>query len=341
MGQIRRRTVLAATGAVVLGRQLGMPLIRNARAAEFRYKLGTNLPGSHPLNVRLQQAADQVKADTGGKLEIALFPNSQLGGDPEMFSQVRSGALEFFPLSGANVLSNMVVKGAISGVGFAFKDSEQVYGAMDGELGAYIRGLIRQTGLEVLDKVWDNGFRQITTGDKPIEGPQDLRNMKIRVPPGKLWISLFQSLGAAPTPISFNEVYSALQTKIVEGQENPLAVVDVAKLYEVQKYCSLTNHMWDGYWFLINGRAWKRLTPDLQETVAKRFNAAALDQRQDVIKLNDTLRGSLEAQGLKFNTVDPQPFRQTLKQAGFYTDWKKTFGDEEWGLLEKVTGPLT
>ncbi|MBV8526135.1 MAG: TRAP transporter substrate-binding protein [Acetobacteraceae bacterium] len=211
------------------------------------------MPTAHPLNTRMQQAADQIKHDTEGKLEITIFPDGQLGSDPEMFSQLRSGALEFFSLSGANVLSGMVPKGAISGVGFAFKTPEQVFSAMDGELGAYIRALIRKAGIEVLDKIWDNGFRQITTSDKPIQGPADLRNMKIRVPPGRLWVSLFQALSAAPTPISFNEVYSALQTKMVQGQENPLVVVDVAKLYEVQKFCSLTNHMWDGYWMLVTG----------------------------------------------------------------------------------------
>jgi tripartite ATP-independent transporter DctP family solute receptor len=337
---INRRTLLAAAAAAGAAPRLGMPLIGRARAAEFSYKFASDLPATHPINTRMQEAADQIKEDTGGKLEIKLFPNSQLGGDPDMFSQLRSGALEFFTLSGANALSSLVPKASISGVGFAFSGYHEVFQAMDGDLGAYVRSLIRAAGMMVLDKIWDNGFRQITSSTKPIVEPADLHGMKIRVPPGRLWVSLFQSLGASPTAISFNETYSALQTNIVEGQENALAVTDVAKLYEVQKYCSLTNHMWDGFWFLINGRAWRQLPPAIQESVANRVNAAALLQRQDVAKLNASLQTALEGKGLKFNAVDPAPFRAELKKAGFYTDWQHTFGDEEWALLEKVTGPL-
>src|SRR5918912_2743021 len=105
-------------------------------------------------------------------------------------------------------------------------------------------------------KIWDNGFRQITTSTKPIQTPDDLKNFKIRVPPSPLWTSMFKALGAGPTTINFNEVYSALQTKVADGQENPLAIIDTAKLYEVQKYCSLTNHQWAGYHVAFNTAAW-------------------------------------------------------------------------------------
>ena len=336
MNMIARRSMLAGTA---IG--LAAPLIGRARAAEFNYKFASDLPASHPINTRMHEAADQVKQDTDGKVEISIFPNSQLGSDPDMFTQLRAGALEFFSLSGANALSSLVPKAQISGVGFAFKNYDQVFGAMDGALGAHIRGLIKSAGIEVLDKVWDNGFRQVTSSTKPIHTPADLKSLKIRVPPGRLWVSLFQSLSAAPTALSFNEVYSALQTKIVDGQENALAVADVSKLYEVQKYCSLTNHMWDGFWFLCNQAAWNRLPASARDSITRRVNAAALLQRQDVAKLNASLQGTLESKGLKFNTVDPEPFRATLRSSGFYKDWKKTFGDEEWALLEAVSGNLT
>jgi TRAP-type transport system periplasmic protein len=341
MTNLNRRTLIGAAGAAGLAQTLGMPLIGSAKAAEFDYKFASDLPATHPINTRMREAADQIRQDTDGRLNISIFPNSQLGSDPDMFSQLRAGALEFFTLSGANALSSLVPKASVSGIGFAFKDSDQVFGALDGELGAHVRGLIRASGLAVLDKVWDNGFRQITSSTKPIKDPGDLQGMKIRVPPGRLWVSLFQSLTAAPTAISFNEVYSALQTKVVEGQENALAVAEVSKLYEVQKYCSLTNHMWDGFWFLINGAAWKRLPPAVQESVTNRVNAAALEQRKDVAKLNANLQSTLESKGLQFNTVDSEPFREMLKKKGFYTEWKRNFGDQEWALLEKVTGPLT
>jgi TRAP-type C4-dicarboxylate transport system substrate-binding protein len=135
---------------------------------------------------------------------------------------------------------------AINGVGFAFPDYPAVWLAMDGELGVHIRAAIAKLNLQPFGRVWDNGFRQITSSSRPINRPRDLDGFKIRVPVSPLYTSLFRSLGAAPAGLNLSEVYSALQTRIVDGQENPLAVFETAKLYEVQKYCAMTNHVWDG-----------------------------------------------------------------------------------------------
>src|SRR5690349_3889476 len=239
-----------------------------------------------------------------------------------MLSQLRSGGLECFLNSGVNVLSTLIPSASISGVGFAFKDYPSLWSAMDGKLGAYLRGQIGRTGIVVLDKVWDNGFRLITNSVKPISHPDDLRGMKIRVPVSAMWISLFRALGAAPTSLNFAEVYSSLQTKVVDGQENPPAIIQAAKLYEVQKYASVTNHMWDGWWFLISRRAWSQVPANLQETVSKILNNACLAEREDVAQQNIALRKDLAAAGMTFNDVDPSPFRTRLSEAGFYKEWR-------------------
>ncbi len=310
-----------------------------ARAAEFSYKFAQNLPPTHPLYLRAVEASEKIKADTKGRVEIQVFPSSQLGSDTDSLSQVRAGGIELFTLSGL-ILSTLVAPASISGIGFAFPDYDKVWAAMDGDLGAYIREQIKKAGLMVLDRIWDNGFRQITSSTKPISSPDDLKGFKIRVPPSPLWTSMFKAFGAAPASINFNEVYSALQTKVVEGQENPLAIVSTAKLYEVQKYCSLTNHMWDGYWVIVNMRAWERLPADLQAIVARHLNDAALAERADVAKLNATLRADLEQKGLVFNAPANEPFREALRKAGFYVEWKQKYGHDAWALLEKYSGKL-
>ena len=152
---------------------------------------------------------------------------------------------------------------------------------------------------------------------------------------------MFKAFDASPASINLNETYSALQTKIVEGQENPLAVIATTKFYEVQRYCSLTNHMWDGYWFLANRRAWERLPDDLRTLVARHIDAAGLRERADVAKLNAGLQDDLTKSGMVFNKPDPEPFREKLRKAGFYTDWRSRYGEEGWSLLEKTCGKLT
>src|SRR5271157_1640895 len=248
MISLDRRTLLAGAALPVFA--IGS---RAARAAEFSFKLANNSPLTHPQSVRQQEATARIKEATGGRVEIQLFPNNQLGSDTDMLSQLRSGAIDFFSLSGL-ILSILVPVASINGIGFAFKDYDTVWSAMDGKLGAYVRGEIGKRGLIAMDKMWDNGFRQITSSTRPIRDPADLKGFKIRVPISPLWTSMFQAFGASPISINFSEVYSALQTKIAEGQENPLSLIEIAKLYEVQKYVSMTSHMWDGFWMLANRR---------------------------------------------------------------------------------------
>jgi tripartite ATP-independent transporter DctP family solute receptor len=315
------------------------PRIARAQQAQWVYKYANNLPETHPMNTRAREMAAAIKQETNGRFELQIFPNSQLGSDTDTLSQIRSGGVEFFTLSGL-ILSTLVPAASINGMGFAFPDYDTVWKAMDGELGGYIRAQIGKANLIAMDKIWDNGFRQTTTSTKPVQKPDDFRGMKLRVPVSPLWTSMFKALDASPASINFNEVYSALQTKIVDGQENPLAIISTAKLYEVQKYCSLTNHMWDGFWFLANRRAWEALPDDVRAVAAKHINAAGLNERDDVAKLNATLQQDLATKGFVFNRPDPAPFRDKLRTAGFYTEWKGKYGDEAWGLLEKSVGKL-
>ena len=334
---LSRRHLITSAGA------LALPLLasRNAlAAAEFTFKYGNNLPLTHPMNARANEMAAAINAESKGRIDFQVFPNNQLGNDTDMLSQVRSGALDFFTLSPL-ILGTLVPAAQISGVGFAFKDYGQVWAAMDGDLGAHVRKQIAaSSSLFAFDKIWDNGYRQITTGTKPINTPDDLKGLKIRIPPSPFWVSMFKAFESSPLTINFAEVYSALQTKVADAQENPLAIIATAKLNEVQKFCSVTNHMWDGFWFLGNKKSFECLPADLQAIVTKHINAAGLKQRDDVKKLNDGLQADLKAKGMAFNNTDAELFRNKLRAAGFYAEWHKKFGEEAWAVLEKYTGKL-
>jgi TRAP-type transport system periplasmic protein len=335
-----RRTLLKASAASAVVSGIGAPMVARAQTAEFTYKFANNLPESHPFVARAREMAAAIKTETNGRFDMQVFPNNQLGSDTDMLSQLRSGGVEFFTLSGL-ILATLVPAASINGIGFAFPDYPTVWNAMDGDLGGFVRGEIKKSGLEVMDKIWDNGFRQTTSSTKPINGPEDFKGFKIRVPVSPLWTSMFKAFDASPASINFAEVYSALQTRIVEGQENPLALISTAKLYEVQKYCSMTNHMWDGFWFLMNRRAWQALPDDIRAVVAKNVNAAAVKERADTEKLNASVKDELAAKGLVFNQPNVAPFRDKLRSAGFYAEWKGKYGDQAWELLEKAVGKLS
>lgn len=338
MTSMSRRRALITGATLISAPALGLP--RFAQAAEFTYKFGTNVPASHPLNVRAMEAAKRIFKDTNGQVQINVFPNNQLGDDGQMLLQLRTGGLDFYTVSGVNVLSQLVPVSSIWGVGFAWANDDAVNKALDGDLGKFLRAQFPKVGLMAMDTVWSSGFRQITNNVRPINAPADLKGLKIRVPISPLWTSLFQHLGAAPTGINFAEVYSALQTKVVDGQENPLAIISIAKLYEVQKYCSMTNHMWDGWWCMTNQKVWERMPEKVRPIVSKHLNQAALEMRADGLKLNASLRPELAAKGLIFNDPKLQPFRERLIASGFYREWKQKYGEEAWALLEKHTGKL-
>lgn len=342
-GVVRRRAALKRIACIAaLGAAPGSllaPLPASAAPARFSYKLGIALAPSHPTTAGLTAACAEILRESQGRLSIEVFPNSQLGSDTDMISQVRSGAIDFVSTAGL-IWGTLVPVASISGVGFAFADYQAVWSAMDGELGAHIRAGFAKANLVPQARIWDHGFRHVTSSTRQISAPADLAGLKIRVPLSPALTSLFKAFGAAPAGINMAETYTALQTKVVDGQENPLTILETQKLYEVQKYCSQTSHVWDGFWLVGNMRSWNALPEDLRQLAARTFDAHALRQRQAVDALNTRLRDELKAKGMAFNTPELNPFRDVLRKAGFYRDWQKKFGAEAWARLEKYAGTL-
>jgi TRAP-type transport system periplasmic protein len=334
--RLSRRRILAGTAGFGAASILHWP----ASAAEWSWKFGSVLPMTHPMIARIAEAAPKIKEATSGRFEYTVYASSALGGDTAMVAQAISGALQMYSLAG-DILAPRNPSAGIMGVGFAFPGYGPNWAAMDGDLGAWYRGLVEKQGLYALPKAFDHGFRNITSRLKPIGTPEDLRGMKIRLPVAPTLIALFKSLGASPTALNFGEVYSALQTGVVDGQENPLQLIDEAKFYEVQKYVSMTSHVWVGIHFGFNLAAWKKLPPDIQDIIGQHITEAATLQRADWIRNNETVTKTLQDRGMVFNTPEMKPFRALARKNGFYEETKKRMGDEPWALLEKYTGKLT
>lgn len=334
-GLPRRRALGLALGA------LAAPFLRPSRArAARRYKFGSDWPTEFPATKRFQAAFGALSEKTGGALGIEVYPNSVLGGDTEMLAELRSGALEFYAAP-TGALSTFVPASGIVNVGFAFKDYSEVWPALDGSLGAYVQEQVEKTGLIVVGPAIDNGFRQLTTHNRPVQRVEDVAGLKIRVPVSPLHVSLWRALGAAPGSMNFNEVYSALESGVYDAEENALPIVAFARLYEVQNYCIRTSHMYEAYLLLANRDAWQRLSPAERDLVVEAARTATLPEREDIAALSVSLEGDLTAKGMRFLTPDRESFRRRLREAGFYRYWRDKFGAAAWSLLEEHVGPLS
>lgn len=310
-----------------------------ARAAQFTFKVGYPLPQGHPQHLRMVEAAARILTASNGRLELHLFPNSQLGSDDSSVSQLRSGAMEMY-IGSDGVLSTVVPDASIEGVGFAFKSQEQALAAIDGALGDVVRKQFLARGMYPFGKCWVNGFRNIVTSTKPIKTVDDLAGLKVRTPGAKLYVDMFRTLGAAPTPLNVADIYTGLQTKIIDAVEVPLAIIEASKWYEPTKYLSITNHIYGNLFPVVNLDAWKSLPPDLQAVMNREIDRAGMLERADMLHADIDLRTKLVSQGLTVNDVaDIAPFRAKLKP--FYADMKASFSPEAWTLLEKATGRLT
>jgi tripartite ATP-independent transporter DctP family solute receptor len=335
MATITRRSFTLGAGAAASV----FAITGRANAAKIRWRFANNAPLDYPLNVRSREAAQTILERTDGGLDIQIFPNGQLGSDTDMLSQVRSGAVNMFTLSPL-IISTLAPSAAMSAMGFALPDYATVWEAMDGEVGAFVRDGIARAGLHTLAQPMDNGFRVISSSVRPITSADDLSGFKIRVPVSPIQISIFTALGASPVSINYSELYTALQTGVVDGQENPLALFPFARFDEVQKYGSLSNHMWDGFWVLVNQRSWNELPDEYKQIVSEVFADRIVRQREDMRKLNDAAVVDMESKGMVFNVPDPESFRAKLREAKFYEEWAGKFGEAGWAALERYSGPL-
>lgn len=332
-----RREFMAGTAALVFAP--AVLRVSRARAAEHVMKFGHDLSVTHPAHTNLVAGAKNILEDSGGRLEVQIFPNAQLGGDSETLAQVRSGALDM-TLGVPSWMTSLIPQCASSDLGFLFSGYDQCWAAWDGDFGDHMRELISSIGVTTFKTTWDLGFRQITSNVKPIESVDDLAGLKIRLPPNPVSNSMFSQLGAAPVTIPLKELYTALQTHLADAQENSLVSIEAAKVYEVQKYCSVTNHIWNGLWIFGSTQNIDALPDDLKEILFKRMNEAGMNQRAEMAALAASLTSKFEADGMVFNYPKQDSFKDKLRSTGFYVDWKEKIGPETWSLLEKYTGPI-
>jgi tripartite ATP-independent transporter DctP family solute receptor len=335
MLSLTRRTLIA--GAAVL------PFLSKARAAEpvVRGKQLHNQPTESHQHRFLVELWDAVRKETDGKVDIAVFAenNKVAGGDPAVLEMLVKGEVDFFTLNGG-LIARFVPPMDIQGLPFAFSTSQQVHEANDGALGEYLSKECAAKGIHRFQYgLLENGFKQISTVDKPIKTADDVKGLRIRVPAGKMFEDLYVTLEATPVVINFNQMITAFKEKRIDGQENPLAITEFNKLYEHTKYVAVTNHSWAGFNLIANSAFWQKIPSEFQAVIDRNVKKYVGEQRTHVQQLNAALEPKLKERGMVFTEADTESFRKKLV-SGFYPRWKERLGSTAWQLLEERVGRL-
>jgi len=284
---------------------------------------------------------EQVARETDGRLRVTVFAQNDhiKGSDPAALEMLISGDLEFFTLMGG-ILGRAVPVAEIQGLPFAYTSHSQVHAANDGALGEVIGRECTAKGIHRFPRgLLENGFRQISTIERPVNGVEDLAGVRMRVPDGEMFRDLFASLGAVPQTINIADLYEALKNRRVDAQENPLVITEVNHLYEVTRYVALTNHMWSGFNELANAEFWNRLPDDVQNIVDRNVTEWVARQRSYTDALNNELVDRLASRGMAFNRPPVAGFRARLG-TGFYQRWRSRLGSTAWAAMEQYTGSL-
>lgn len=274
--------------------------------------------------------AESVEKTTNGKFKLRQFPASVLGGEREMVEGARIGTIDTIIVS-TGTLSNFVPEVGVMDIPFLFRDLDHARGVLDGPIGQGILAKFTQRGLVAL--AWgEQGFRHLTNGKHPVNKPADLRGLKIRTMENPVHITAFRALGAAPTPMSWPEVIGALQVGVIDGQENPISVIESAKLAQVQKYLTLTGHVYSPTVLIVSAGLWSKLSADEKTAFVQGAKAGAAAMRTFI---DDTERRgveSLRSAGMQIVTLsDKRAFRKALQPAyeQYYAQYSKA-------LIERI-----
>ncbi len=286
--------------------------------------LGHGSATSNARHIVALQFADNIKAQTNGRITIQVHPSESLGSDRQMAEKVSLGTLDISinsqgPIAGYNQKLLMI------GMPFLFATPKQAYAVLDGEIGEQISNELIPKGFRILS-YWDNGFRHITNNVRPIYKPEDLKGLKIRTPEDKITLAIFRALGASPAPLAFGELPMALSQGVFDGQENPAVNIHSAKLYEVQKYLSLSNHKYESCPMIFSEAVWGKLSQADQKLLKEAAVKYAGVHREMNNKMNSDLIADLQAKGMKVNQADVASLRAATKSV--YDEFESTFGKD-------------
>ena len=304
-------------------------------APEYTIKVGYIGSETHPTMQAMKTFAKDVEAGSKGKIKVELYPNAQLGGDRELCEGVQMGTIQM-ALPASSALAGFDKRVQVLDLPYLFTSRKTAFEALDGILGNKLNQYLLSKGFVVLG-YQENGMRHVTNSKRPIKSPADLKGLKIRTMENPMHIAFFKELGANPTPMSWGELYTALQQGTVDAQENPYAMIDDGKFYEVQKYVSETGHVFSYEILIANKKFMDKLPKELNKLVADEAHKAIMAQRASMEKEEEAFKAKVTKAGLKANPLTPEekkPFVEATKKV--YVQFEKDLGKEIMDIARKV-----
>ncbi|MDR1045374.1 MAG: TRAP transporter substrate-binding protein [Candidatus Adiutrix sp.] len=289
----------------------GSPAAEKAPDKTYTVRLGDITAPGDVLNVSLEELAKALNERSGGRLKASVYPSGQLGSLRTMTEALQNNTLEIATQSPGGVASFWPVMGALE-LPYLYESHQEVYEVVDGPIGQELsQKFLEKTGVRILS-YWENLFRQTTNNVRPIRVLEDFKGLKLRVPETKTVMETIQSLGANPTPMAFSEVYTGLSQGTIDGQENPFSVVYSAKLYEVQKYLSVTKHVYSPVIIMASEEWYQSLPEDLRKILDEEMAVAQKKARELAEKTDEELKTKL-AEMMEVNEVDLTGFREAVQ----------------------------
>ncbi len=313
-------------GILIILFGFSLTLVDSARSQEkpVVLKLGHAVAPEHPYHLGAIKYSEMIAQRTKNKVKIDVYPSTQLGNERDMVEGLQLGTIDLVVTS-TGPLGSFVPKMFVVDLPFLFRDREHAYRVLDGPVGRELLEAFSARGIKGL-AFWENGFRQITNNVRPIEKPEDLKGIKIRTMENKVHLASFKAFGASPTPMAWSEVYTALQQKTIDAQENPIAIVYYQKIYEVQKYLTLTGHFYSPTPLLMSLKAFNNLPPTIQKIMLDTAVECATYERNLLRDSEAKQLAELKAKGLQVSTPNKQPFQEAA--ASVYKEFESQFGKE-------------
>jgi tripartite ATP-independent transporter DctP family solute receptor len=258
----------------------------------------------HPQGLGAQKFADLLAEKSGGKIKVRLFPGGTLGGDIQTISAIQGGTIEMSVMN-AGLLSGLSPKFVVVDLPFLFNNEAEADAVLDGPLGEQLLATLPEKGVVGLG-FWDLGFRNVTNNKRPITKAEDIEGLKIRVVQSPIFIDMFKALGANPVPMPFPELYTALETGTVDGQENPTKTILQSKLHEVQKHLAVTRHVYNPQLLFVGKKLWDQLSEDEKKIFTEAADEATAWQRKISREQNDDAIKALKDAEVQVTELPPE-----------------------------------